>query len=313
MLKDFHAQLETASWNPDKKLRKLGTIDIDVVETTPVVFRGELYRFEWIRPQYRRDPTPDGYGRFVHAASGTPSKPMARGCRFPSAFEENGRLYVFGVDPEASNRLRMYWSDDMESWETRIILDEPEDWTLFNTSVCKNMEGDGYVMAIEVGSPQELVGAAFTIFFAVSTDLFHWEFLPTGDHVYSRERYTACPVIRQAGEYYYMIYLESAPHHRWLPYIVRTRDFRDFELGLINPVMMFDDADKAVQHPEAFTQEELDYIAGAVNTNDSDLDLCDYDGRCVVYYSWGNQLGQEFLAEAVYDGSMAEFLESHVA
>jgi hypothetical protein len=29
-------------------IQKLGTIDLDIVETTPVVFREQLYRFELI-------------------------------------------------------------------------------------------------------------------------------------------------------------------------------------------------------------------------------------------------------------------------
>jgi hypothetical protein len=28
----------------------------------------------------------------------------------------------------------------------------------------------------------------------------------------------------------------------------------------------------------------------------------------ILYYSWGNQLGIEHLAEAVYDGTQAQFL-----
>ena len=33
-------------------IRKLGTIDLDLVETTPVVFGNRLYRFEWVREGY---------------------------------------------------------------------------------------------------------------------------------------------------------------------------------------------------------------------------------------------------------------------
>ena len=35
-------------------IRKLGTLDLDMVETTPVVFRDRLYRFEYVRPGYAR-------------------------------------------------------------------------------------------------------------------------------------------------------------------------------------------------------------------------------------------------------------------
>jgi hypothetical protein len=36
--------------------------------------------------------------------------------------------------------------------------------------------------------------------------------------------------------------------------------------------------------------------------------LCEFKGRAVIYDGWGNQQGTEFLAEAVYDGTLAEFL-----
>ena len=32
-------------------IEKLGTIDCDMVETTPIVFNGRLYRMEWVRRQ----------------------------------------------------------------------------------------------------------------------------------------------------------------------------------------------------------------------------------------------------------------------
>src|SRR5262249_36390461 len=43
----------------------------------------------------------------------------------------------------------------------------------------------------------------------------------------------------------------------------------------------------------------------------SPSDLCEYRGKTVLYYSWGNQQGQEFLAEAVYEGTLASFLRGY--
>ena len=50
-------------------------------------------------------------------------------------------------------------------------------------------------------------------------------------------------------------------------------------------------------------------VAGAVDLNNSDVDFCEFRGRTVITYSWGNQQGTEFLAEAVYEGSLASFLQ----
>jgi hypothetical protein len=165
-------------------------------------------------------------------------------------------------------------------------------------------------MAIEIGGKHPAVGRQFTCVFAESHDLIHWTMLDMMEHSYSRDRYTACPCIRYADGFYYMIYLEGAPCHRWIPYIVRSRDLKEFELGVTNPIMWPDDADKQVICPERFTAEELDYIEHAVDCNNSDLDLCDYRGKTLITYSWGNQYGKEFLALAEYEGSSEEFLKS---
>ena len=39
-----------------------------------------------------------------------------------------------------------------------------------------------------------------------------------------------------------------------------------------------------------------------------DIDFCEYQGRLVINYSWGNQQGVEFLAEAAFDGTLDQFL-----
>ena len=45
-----------------------------------------------------------------------------------------------------------------------------------------------------------------------------------------------------------------------------------------------------------------------MNVNNSDIDFCEYQGKLIISYSWGNQTGQEFLAAAFYQGTLAEFL-----
>ena len=49
-------------------------------------------------------------------------------------------------------------------------------------------------------------------------------------------------------------------------------------------------------------------IATAVNLNNSDIDFCEFRNQLIINYSWGNQQGVEHLAEAVFDGTEAEFL-----
>lgn len=86
---------------------------------------------------------------------------------------------------------------------------------------------------------------------------------------------------------------EYVRHNYWAN---RTGDdhfrFADHETGLNTP---------------AFAKGR---IVTAVNRNNSDIDFCEYKGRVVVNYSWGNQQGVEHLSEAVFDGTESEFLKA---
>ena len=313
MLLDYKTPLTQARIGQRKRLKKLGTIKTNTVESTPVVWEGKLLRFEWVRTAQwggaggvERDV---GYYHFVDMENEEPLYAFAKDHSFGCCYAEEGRMYVHGVrGGGGGNVLDTFVSSDLEHWETSVALTFPSDIHLYNTSVCK---GDGrYIMAIEIGGPHPAVGKGFTCVFAESTDLVHWSMLDMMEYSYSRDRYTACPCIRYVDGYYYMIYLEGAPCHRWIPYIVRTRDLKEFELGVTNPIMWPDDLDKQVICPERFTAEELDYLENAVDCNNSDFDLCDYNGETVIMYSWGNQYGKEFLAVAVYEGSSKEYLKS---
>ncbi|KYH41116.1 MAG: hypothetical protein AYL33_004920 [Candidatus Bathyarchaeota archaeon B63] len=161
-------------------------------------------------------------------------------------------------------------------------------------------------MAIELGEPPEVVGVPFTIRFAESEDLINWR-LTSPRCVYSKDRYTACPTIRFLDDYYYMIYLEAKPGPAYEPHITRSRNLIQWQSSPFNPVMSFSADDKRIANPE-LTAEQRERIAGAVNVNNSDIDLCEFGGKTIIYYSWGNQQGTEFLAKAIYEGTLREFL-----
>jgi hypothetical protein len=153
-----------------------------------------------------------------------------------------------------------------------------------------------------------VVGAPFTIFFAESKDLLTWKLLPL-ECVYSKEKYTACPALRFLDGYFYMIYLEARQGPAYESHVVRSKDLKRWESSRLNPVLAFSDQDKAIANPK-LTAVQRQAIAHAKNINNSDVDLCEYRGKTVIYYSWGNQQGKEFLAQAVYDGTLASLLRS---
>ena len=161
-------------------------------------------------------------------------------------------------------------------------------------------------MAFEVGRPKEVVGQRFTIRFARSKNLRDWTILDE-PAVYSKDFYTACPAIRYLDGMYYMSHLAALPGRQWEMVVVRSPDLVHWEKSPLNPVLAFSEEDKQIANPK-LTEAERDHIAKAQNRNNSDLDLCEYAGKVIISYSWGNQHGTEFLAEAYYDGTLEAFL-----
>ena len=284
-------------------IKKLGTIDCDMVETTPIVFEGKLYRFEYVRKdRYKPNKTGDSYFRFIDVATGEATASFAAGYHLGSAFVDGGTVYVYGVSDWGAPDIHVFWSKDLKNWQSRPALELPG-WKIYNTSVCKG--ADGYVMAFEIGAPPEETGHGFTVRFATSSDLKSWTLTPK-ECVYTKERYSACPALLFLDGQYYMIYLESYPGY-WAPHIVRSKDLVTWEESPFKPIMRHSDEDKAIANPN-LTPEQREHIANAKNVNNSDVDLCEFEGRTVITYSWGDQHGTEFLAEAVFEGTEAEFL-----
>jgi hypothetical protein len=90
-------------------IRKLGTIDLDLVETTPVVFHGRLWRFEWVRwsegtSRYWDNQRRTNHFRFRDPATGEVTAPFADGHEFGSAFVEGETVYVTGT--QGRSRIR---------------------------------------------------------------------------------------------------------------------------------------------------------------------------------------------------------------
>ena len=96
--------------------------------------------------------------------------------------------------------------------------------------------------------------------------------------------------------------------YKFVPYIARSTDLLSWEIAPVNPVLFYGDEDRVLDGE--FSEEEKERINNSLNTNNSDVDVCEYNGKTIILYSWGNQMGKEFLAKAEYDGPMAEFFES---
>jgi len=288
------------------RIVKIGTVDCDMVETTPVVFQGRLYRFEYVRSNYWRNRTGQSYFRFVDRETGRATPAFAQGYVFGSAFVDGDRVYVTGTSTEAGwtgQRVQMFASRDLRQWETWTALDLPG-WGICNTSVCR---ADGeYVMMFEIHLPADQAGVPFTARFAKSRDLRHWELTPP-ECVYAKDRYTAPHCLRYLDGWFYDFYLEA--YNGYETRVVRSRDLVHWEPGPLNPVLAASDTDRRLADPKLPARLRR-RIAEAQDLNNSDIDFCEVNGRVLITYSWGNQLGVEHLAEAVFDGTEEQFLRA---
>jgi len=283
-------------------IEKIGTVDCDMVETTPVVFNGRLYRFEYVRTNYWDNKTRDSYFRFVDHETGVKTAPFAKGYDFGSAFVLDNTVYVTAVDEGNGEQVYIFKSRDLENWEQWMAFKRPG-WGMFNTSMIKVK--NKFVLMFEVGKPESEAGERFTARFATSEDLKTWEIL-SKDHNYARDRYTAPHCLRYLDGYYYDFYLEA--FHGYETRVVRSKDLIQWEPSPLNPVLTASAKDKQLANkilPDSLIQR----IAKADDWNNSDIDFCEYQGRLIINYSWGNQLGKEFLGEAVYRGTQDQFLK----
>lgn len=280
-------------------IRKLGTLDLDLVETTPVVFGGRLYRFEWVRDGYWNNQRKTNYFRFVDHESGEAGPPFADGHEFGSAFVHDGQMIVSGT--QGRDRVNIFLSRDLRTWEQRPAIGDGR-YGIFNTSMTR--AGDEFVLMFEIDKPVEEAGAAFTARFTRSKDLRTWTLTPPECN-YAKDRYTAPHCLRYLDGWFYDFYLEA--HDGYEMRVVRSRDLAQWQSSPLNPVLKASPEDRQIANPK-LTEAQRRRVAEAANRNNSDIDFCEWQGRLVINYSWGNQLGVEHLAEAIYDGSEAQFL-----
>ena len=116
-------------------------------------------------------------------------------------------------------------------------------------------------------------------------------------------------VVAKAAERFF--HLEGSYRHGFKTRVARSRDLKSWEFSP-HVVLDYTPEDKMLYPtpPAEFTDAEKAYIAGAKDVNASDLDMCEWNGKLVCFYSWGNQRGNEFSALAEADCTEREFCES---
>lgn len=289
-------------------IRKLGTVDCDIVEANPIVWQGRLLRFEYIRDRnaekgYYANTSGTSYFRFVDQETGEILPAFGHGLHMGNAFVWEDKVYVTAVENWGKSRFYQLESSDLINWSTpKLILGNPR-WRGYNTSLCR--AGDRFILAFELGAPAELVNVPFTMFFAESTDLQNYRWIP--DAVFGREIYTGAPMLRYFDGFYYFFYLDGSYEDGFQTFVARSTDLKNWEWSRKNPVLTYGEEDRKLLGE--FTPSLKERIAKAENINASDMDMCEYKGKLELVYSWGNQRGMEFLSRAQADMTEKDFCE----
>ncbi len=222
------------------------------------------------------------------------------------AFSPLGYGAVLGTKSKigmlCGDTIILYESKDLIKWSSRTLISR-NGWQFFNSALTKGE--NGYVLLLEFGPHP------FSYIFATSPDLINRKFM-SDECIFGKDRYVGGPWMKYSNSWYYVIAVEQLPAMRYTNYIYRTKDFRTWYSGYYNPLFMPSEDDRIISPNAIDLSDELkEKIRTGFISSNSDVDMCDWNGKTLFTYNAGNQLGFYFLAEAEYDGCVADFLESN--
>ncbi|MBQ3150523.1 MAG: hypothetical protein IJB86_04680 [Clostridia bacterium] len=304
-MSETYYNADTKMHNGFPRIRKLGAVS-PYGESTPFVWNGRLMRLELVDTSRGVDSDEKAYAIIRDRESGEILSCFGHGCYYYSFYQENGTAYVLGTKSDdgglCGHSIMVFESRDLKEWTSRTLVSR-DGWKFFNSSLTKGP--DGYVLLLEFAPPH------FNYTFAVSKDMKDWTFL-SDEYTFGKGRYVGGPWMRYSNGYYYVISVEALPAQRYTNYIYRSTDLLNWQAGHYNPLLMPSEEDRKIS-PYAYDIDEELLLAirtGYISSN-SDVDMCEYNGKTLITYNAGNQLGFYYLAEAEYDGSEAEFLEAN--
>jgi len=256
----------------------------DMCEVSPFIWKGRLRLLECHRPA--SGGKREEYCLVIRdVETGDEMARFAEGYSLACALAWRGKLRVFAsrFENDTWNDVTMFTSADLRTWVSKVVIRQEEGEHLFNSTVCRGP--DGFVMAYETNDPR---WPAFTARFARSSDGETWEKQP--DALLGSDRYAACPCIRYADGWYYVLYLEHrTPRWRFETYIARSRDLKRWELSPANPVLSPTALDDGI--------------------NASDPDIVEHKGKTLLYYSVGDQLSWMNIKRAEYPIRLGTWLK----
>lgn len=285
------------SWsNPIEKQGRLGS---PLVETSPFVFNDRLYLLEnnqrfWDKPGAKPgDYFHEDEVRIRDVGTNKLVSVALKNHGFGTVISWNGRVYVFAGNYGKNKPWRqmteisMTSSADLKNWTKPVtVLRASGDEFFFNTAVCRGK--DKFILLYETNDSR---WKPFTFRYLESTDLINWKEIPNA--LYGKEKYVGGPALYYEGEWYYTLYLESI-EEGYETRITRSKDLVHWEDALADrPFITFDPNHKNIPLINPTISE----------SNASDVELCYFNGKTILYFTGSDQTTAGDLQWATYEGT----------
>lgn len=287
-------------------IERCGTLAVSLVESNPVVWRGRPYLYEFNRWS-------NGRFRSLTGDANELSAPLAKNLTMSCAFVDGDHIAVTGTRKEKDGTHSVYLteSDDFTVWTEPRAIATNLVRIAYNTTMCK--AGGRYVLAVERAAPKEekKTNGGYQMTFLESSDLKTWKTIPGTTFVDN----VGSPCLKYHNGWFYFFHLFAYSHNAegrpvYSMRVARSRDLKKWDIApghVLDPLPI----DRRPYPGVRFSDKQLVKMASAENRNASDIDMCAFGGDLLVSYSWGNQLGNEFLALGVVRGmTEREFCES---
>ncbi len=288
--------------NPIQKQGRLGT---PLVETSPFVFNDRLYLLEnnqrfWDIPGTKPgDYYHDDEVRIRDIATDKIISVALKNHGFGTVLVWEGRVYVFagnfgqGKPWRKITEIVMTSSQDLNKWtEPETVFKVSGDELFYNTAVCRGK--DKFILLYETSDAR---WKPFTFRYLQSTDLKKWEEIP--EAIYGREKYVGGPALYYEGGWYYTLYLESLIEG-YETRIARSKDLTQWEDAPAERAFITFDS----------THQNIPLIDPAISeTNASDVELCYFDKKTILYFTGSDQTTAGDLQWASYNGTPRQLFE----
>ena len=277
-------------------------------EVTPFVFKDRLYLLE-------------NYYKFFDLSQGEPGQKIEEdrariwdveadkeissaivGHGFASAFVWEDKVYVFAGMQRANTPWRKITeiavtsSSDLVHWtQPKVIIRAEKGEHVFNTAICRGK--DKFVLLYETDDRR---WPAFTFKYLVSDNLLDWTYVP--DAIYGREKYVGGPALYYENECYYTLYLQDLGG-KWETRITRSKDLRHWQDALTERPFITYDSKRSMSYWEKGQLKTVKEI------NASDVELCYWKGKTLVYFNGGDQQNSGDLQLAEFDGTPQKLFE----